>query len=132
MHVKERPARAALDPSKMGAASLRTFFNIASRWKLSEAEQMNILGLNNRSTLQKWKAGKVQKLSRDTLERISYVFGIFKAIGILLPIPERADAWMRAPNSASIFNGTSALDRMTRGHVSDLYVVRQYLDAQRG
>jgi hypothetical protein len=26
----------------------------------------------------------------------------------------------------------SALDRMLSGHVSDLFVIRQYLDAQRG
>jgi hypothetical protein len=116
----------------LGGPALRGFFNIAKQWALSEAEQMAILGLKSRSTLHSWKAGNVSKISRDTLERISYVFGIFKSINILLPIPERANAWMRKPNKAPLFNGQTALDRMTSGNVSDLYVVRQYLDAQRG
>ena len=30
------------------------------------------------------------------------------------------------------FAGKSALDRMVSGNVSDLYVVRQYIDGQRG
>ena len=44
----------------------------------------------------------------------------------------RADEWLRKPNSAPLFGGHSALDRMLGGQVADLYVVRQYLDAQRG
>ncbi|QDP18535.1 MbcA/ParS/Xre antitoxin family protein [Sphingomonas xanthus] len=122
----------ASSTNHLGGPALRGFFNIAKQWELSEVEQMAILGLKSRSTLQSWKAGNVSKISRDTLERISYVFGIFKAINILLPIPARANGWMRKPNKAPLFNGQSALDRMTSGNVSDLYVVRQYLDAQRG
>lgn len=125
-------AQNAVDPGRVSGAALRTFFNIAEKWNLGEADQMKVLGLSSRSTLQSWKAGRVQKLSKDTLERISYVFGIFKAINVLLPVPERADAWMRAANNAPLFGGGSALDRMTRGNVADLFVVRQYLDAQRG
>ena len=36
------------------------------------------------------------------------------------------------PNAAPLFGGRSALDRMLGGQVADLFVVRQYLDAQRG
>lgn len=122
----------ASSTNDLGGPALRGFFNIAKQWELSEAEQMAILGLKSRSTLHSWKAGNVSKISRDTLERISYVFGIFKAINILLPMPERANAWMRKPNKAAFLNGQSALGRMTAGNVSDLFIVRQYLDAQRG
>ena len=66
------------------------------------------------------------------LERISYVIGTYKALQILLPSEQAADAWIKAPNTAPLFGGRSALDRMLSGQVSDLYVVRQYLDAQRG
>jgi hypothetical protein len=116
----------------LGGPALRTFFKLAKAWELSEKEQMKLLGLNSRSTLHAWKAGRVSKLSRDTLERISYLLGIFKAINILLPDTKRADEWMRLPNKAPLFGGRSALDRMTTGNIGDLYVVRQYLDAQRG
>ena len=66
------------------------------------------------------------------LERISYVLGIYKALQILLPETERADAWVTTPNAAPLFGGDSALTRMLGGNVGDLYAVRQYLDAQRG
>jgi hypothetical protein len=51
---------------------------------------------------------------------------------ILLPEPAAADAWIKKPNSAPLFGGQSALDRMLSGNVGDLFVVRQYLDAMRG
>lgn len=69
-------------------------------------------------------------VARDTLERISYVLGIFRAINTLLPDKQIAADWVRRPNDASVFSGASALDRMLAGNVSDLFVVRQYLDAE--
>ena len=68
----------------------------------------------------------------DTLERISYMLGIFKALNILLPDEDAADRWIKKPNEAPIFGGKPALRRMLSGHVSDLFVVRQFLDSQRG
>lgn len=110
--------------------ALRTFFRIADAWKLKEQEQMRILGLDSRSTYQSWKRGAVVAIPKDALERISYVMGIYKGLQILLP--KTADDWVRKPNKSPIFGGRSALDRMASGNVSDLYVVRQYIDAQRG
>jgi hypothetical protein len=60
------------------------------------------------------------------------LLGIYKALQILLPDPQAADAWVRQPNQAPFFGGRSALERMLSGHVADLFVVRRYLDAQRG
>ena len=71
-------------------------------------------------------------IARDTLERISYVLGIYKGLQVLLPDPAAADGWVRKPNTASIFGGGSALERMLAGNVSDLYLVRNYLDVLRG
>ena len=79
-----------------------------------------------------WKRTGAGQLTRDTLERLSYVLGIYKALQVLLPSPEAADAWVRKPNAAPLFGGKPALARMLSGNVADLYVVRQYLDAQRG
>ena len=91
-----------------------------------------MLGSPPRSTFYKWKQGENVTLPHDVLERISYIFGIYAALQVLLPKPEAADAWIKKPNSAPLFGGKSALDRMLSGQVADLYVVRQYLDAQRG
>lgn len=113
-------------------AALRTFFRIAQAWRLTADESATLLGVP-RSTMFRWKNGRAPApLPRDTLERLSLVFGIYKALQVLFPVPERADAWLRRPNDAPLFGGRSALDRMLGGHVADLYVVRQYLDAQRG
>ncbi|MEP7043077.1 MAG: MbcA/ParS/Xre antitoxin family protein [Dokdonella sp.] len=116
----------------LGAPALRAFFAIAERWNLRVNEQRRLLGEPPESTFYKWKRERDAVLSRDVLERISYVLGIFKNLGILFPEPERADAWVRKSNGAPTFGGQSALERMLSGNVADLYVVRQYLDAQRG
>lgn len=117
----------------LSAAGLRAFFNIARDWGLSTDEQMVLLGAPGRSTFFKWKAApETADLKRDTLERLSYLLGIYKALQILLPAATAADAWVKKPNSAPLFGGRSALDRMLGGNVADLVAVRQYLDARRG
>lgn len=124
---------AAPSIADMSAAGLRAFFNIARDWNLAIDEQIVLLGSPGRSTFFKWKAAPSSaRLSRDTLERLSLLLGIYKALQILLPEPAAADAWVKRPNSAPPFGGASALDRMLAGNVGDLVAVRQYLDAMRG
>jgi hypothetical protein len=123
------------NPAKTAGAALRTFFNIARDWDLSAEQAMTMLGFDERtrSTYFKWKRDpESARLSKEKLERLSYIFGIYKDLQVLLPKPESADSWIHRPNTAIPFGGRSALDRMLSGHVADLYVVRQYLDAQRG
>ncbi len=121
-----------VDPRTASGPALRTFFKIAERWDLNVEEQMRLLGVTARSTFFKWKQDQGGRLTMDTLERISYILGIFKSLNILLPQETAADAWIKKPNDAAIFGGKSAAERMLSGRVSDLFVVRQYLDAQRG
>ena len=116
----------------LSGPALRTFFRIAELWRLSVEEQMTLLGVTARSTFFKWKKDNDALLSKDTLERISYILGIYKALQVLLPDAEAADNWVRQPNDAAPFAGRSALQRMLSGNVADLYEVRNYLDAQRG
>lgn len=123
----------AAKPTNLSAAGLRAFFNIAHDWGLSGEEQMVLLGSPGRSTFFKWKSSpETTELKRDTLERLSYILGIYKALQILLPDPSAADAWVNKPNTAPLFGGKTALARMLGGNVSDLVAVRQYLDARRG
>lgn len=119
-------------PADLTGPALRAFFELAERWNLRVAEQRKLLGDPPESTFYKWKRERDGALGRDTLERISYLLGIFKALAILFPDPARADAWLRKPNMAPTFGGHSALERILSGNVADLFVVRQYLDAQRG
>lgn len=129
--IEARPA-APLDRKGLSGPALRMFFRIAGLWGLSVDEQMTLLGLSARSTFFKWKKNPDVVLSRDTLERISYIAGIYKALQILLPDEKAADAWVKRPNTAPPFGGRSALDRMMSGQVADLFLVRQYVDAECG
>lgn len=129
MQSQTAPAKGSKD---LSGPALRSFFRIADLWRLSNEEQMALLGEPGRSTFFKWRKEQTGSLSRDTLERISYVLGIYKALQILLPNGAAADEWVKRPNTAPLFGGRSALERMLSGQVTDLFVVRQYLDAQRG
>lgn len=131
MTTEARPA-VAIDRKGLSGPGLRAFFRIAELWGLSVDEQMALLGVTARSTFFKWKKDPNTVLPKDTLERISYILGIYKALQILLPDEKAADDWVKRPNAAPLFGGRSAIERMLSGQVADLYVVRQYLDAQRG
>ncbi|WP_237704374.1 MbcA/ParS/Xre antitoxin family protein [Rheinheimera sp. A13L] len=118
------------DPEKTAQVALSVFFNIMNAWQVKAKDQMVLLGKPAESTFYNWKKGKIASLSPDTLERISYVMGIYKALGILFASREQADAWPQKPNAA--FNNETALDFMLKGSVMHLSDMRRYLDAQRG
>ena len=108
----------------------RAFFRIMDAWEVRDPEARVLLGKPSRTTFYAWKKGEGGKLSHDTLERVSYVLGIYKALQILFSSPEQADAWMKKPNTA--FGGQSGLSHALGGRVVDLAHVRQYLDFIRG
>jgi len=138
LRVEEPPAPgfaplAAADVQRLSAAGLRAFVRIAEAWGLSLDEQLVLLGQPPRSTFYAWrKSPEAARLPRDTLERLSNLLGIYKSLQILLPEPVAADAWVRQPNQAPLFAGRSALQVMMGGNVSDLNLVRRYLDGVRG
>ena len=113
-----------------GRVGLRAFFKITKLWELNPVETAQLLGQTDLNAIDAWASEEGPDINKDTLQRISYILGIFKAVNILLPIPERANDWMRRPNKGPIFRGQSALERMTTGKVSDLCLVRNYLNAE--
>jgi len=121
-----------LPAAELGGPALRSFFGLAESWNLRIADQRKLLGDPPESTFYKWKRQQDGTPGRDVIERISYLLGIWKNLQILFPDTTQADAWLNKPNQAALFGGHSALQRMLSGNVADLYVVRQYLDAQRG
>jgi hypothetical protein len=130
--MSARPLPETTPAQALGGPALRAFFKLAEHWQLRIADQRKLLGDPPESTFYKWKRQQDGLLGRDTIERISYLLGIWKALQILFPDPPQADAWLHKPNQTSLFGGQSALERMLSGNVADLFVVRQYLDAQRG
>jgi hypothetical protein len=125
-----RPAPAAPNPQQLARAGLATFFRIADLWELDAPQQMALLGLTSRTTFFRWKKSAPAALPPDTLERLSHVFGIYKSLEILLP-GTAAASWVHRPNAAPLFEGRPALELMLGG-VAGLFLVRAYLDGERG
>ena len=120
------------DPQRASAPAIRTFTRIADRWGLSAQERWRLLGIPKSTYYSYLEKPERARLSHDTLERVSYILGIFKALAILLPRRAAADSWLRRSNAAPVFNGHAPLELMLGGKVASLYLVRRYLDGERG
>ncbi|MDQ0392125.1 MbcA/ParS/Xre antitoxin family protein [Labrys monachus] len=120
-----RAAAAEID----AAAAMRGFFMIMEAWRAGAEESRAILGSPPERTYYSWRTGKGVRVPQDTLRRIGYVAGIYKALQIVYSDPHLADGWVSRPNRA--FGGQTPLQRMSAGDVTDLAAVRSYLDAAR-
>ncbi len=118
------------DTKQVSQTALKVFFNITQEWGLSAQEEMSLLGEPARSTFYKWRQTQGPALPRDTLERISYVMGVYKALRVLFPTQAQANQWPKKINRD--FGGESALSVMLKGSLINLADVRRYLDAMRG
>lgn len=124
-----QPGSAAAAGTDGIPAAMEAFSNLSEAWGLSTEEQITLLGTPGRSTFFKWKKSG-GNLPNDTVERISHLLSIYKALQILLPDHHAADAWVKKDND--FFEGQSALEVMLNGQVADIYRVREYVNAQRG
>lgn len=110
-------------------AALRGFFGIANVWGVGAEDARILLGAPPERTFYAWRAGQGVRVPADTLRRIGYVAGIYKALQILYSDPQLADTWVNRPNRA--FGEQTPLQRMRAGDMVDLAAVRSYLDAAR-
>ena len=122
---RARTGRTGVIPSD----ALRGFFLIMEAWKVSAEDARVLLGAPAERTYYAWRGGNGVRVPADTLRRIGYIAGIYKALQILYSDPRLADGWVRRPNKA--FAGQTPLQRMCGGDVVDLAAVRSYLDAAR-
>jgi hypothetical protein len=124
-HADAAPNFSTLDTR----STMEVFSWLAELWGLSTDQQLKLLGSPARSTMFKWKK-EGGLIPEDTRERISHLVNINKCLRIIMPNPSVAHEWLFKPND--YFRGQTALDRMLEGKMSNIYEVRQYLDAQRG
>jgi hypothetical protein len=121
---------------RLSAPGLRTFVAIADLWELTEEQRLLTLGYPSRSTYHHWckqaREHGVFTLDVDVLTRISLVFGIHQALGILFPAERLAVDWLRTPHNALVFGGRPPLDLVTSGSQDGLLTVRRFLDGARG
>ena len=109
--------------------ALRGFFHIMDAWGVPAEDARILLGSPAERTFYAWRKGDGARVSEDTLRRIGYVAGIYKALQILYSDTDLADGWVKRPNRA--FAGQTPLNRMRGGDVTDLAAVRTYVDAAR-
>ncbi len=117
---------------KKGQVALKGFFRIADEWQCSTQEKIALLGGVSRSTLHKWGKLPQIRLQRDTMERISLIMGIYKALQVLYPTHERANRRIRLQTAEPPFGGKSAIEFMAQGSMRHLMLARRYFDARRG
>ena len=106
----------------------RAALNLFAKWDITDEQSSVLVDLPIR-TFRRWKAGDVGRIDRDGKARLSNLIGIHKALRIIFNQPERGYRWMKSANEAF---GTSALEVMLGGELTDLMRVRRYLDSERG
>lgn len=121
---------------RLSAPALRTFVAIADLWGLNEEQRRLVLGYPSRSTYQNWmkqarEHGDVT-LDVDALMRLSGVFGIHQALGVLFADAREQLGWLKGPHDAPLFGGQKPLSLITSGSLDGILQVRRFLDAARG
>lgn len=113
--------------------AVRAFLGLARVWKLSVAEQLELLGSGlTRQTLSNWAGREKASLSADELMRISFLLAIYEGLQrIWRNAPAEADKWIRRPRKEAPFEGATPLDYMRRG-IPALERTRVYLDSVAG
>jgi Protein of unknown function (DUF2384) len=125
---QSRPATERM-PLDRQRHALEGFFGMMERWGVDNERSRRILGAPAERTFFEWKKGKAVRVPEDTLRRIGYVAGIWKALQIVYADAKLADRWIKQPNT--YFGGQTPLERMAAGDVTDLAAVRAYVDAAR-
>jgi len=117
---------------ELSPTAIRAFKDIAHLWKLTPREQRIVLGVIPQSTYTKYmRDPEGAVLSYDTLQRVSLMLGIFKAINVLIPDEQLADEWLSRPNAHPLFKGRSAKELILDGGIEGMGAVRAYLDTER-
>lgn len=117
---------------RLSATAIKAFVKIAGRWDLTESQARGLLGGIASSTFHAWKTEpKKQKLTQDTLVRISLVIGIYKALHMYFG-EEWADRWVTLGNRGSLFAGSAPIEYMIRQGQPGMLQVRRMLDAWHG
>jgi hypothetical protein len=116
---------------RLSPSALKAFFQIMGRWQVRDEDARALLGGVSNGPYYQMKKNPNRILDADTLLRVSYLVGIFKALHILHS-GALADEWVRLPNTNRLFAGQSPLAYMLAGGMPAMQTVRRLLDARRG
>ena len=119
------------------SVAAKAMIRLATHWALTESQLATLMSLSV-PTIQRWKKqvranGQLSTaLGPDTLDRISYLLGIYKALHLLFSNDEQANGWIKRANSSPTFAEMTPLDYMLQGHMHHLAHVQRHLDGWRG
>jgi uncharacterized protein (DUF2384 family) len=116
---------------RLSRSAIKAFLNIMEKWRVRDEDARALLGGMSNGPFYEMKKNPNRTLDADTLTRLSYLVGIFKALNILYS-EALADAWIQRPNANRIFGGQTPLAYMIKGGLPAMQVVRRLLDARRG
>jgi antitoxin Xre/MbcA/ParS-like protein len=114
--------------ARRGHVALKGFFKIGERWGCSDEELKQLLGGISETTLKHYQTLPNEELPKSVLLRVSYVMGIYRAVGTLFQNPNQGHRHVRRPSNADPFNGSSALNYMLIGTEESLEKTRRYFD----
>lgn len=127
MNPRTKPAKPISD-----AIAWKSLQALVQRFHFSEMDATVLMGEMARSTYQKGIHKHTGNLSRDQIERISYLLGIYKSLRILFIDSAQALTWIDRPNTLPPFNGMTPKEYMLEGSLVRLAEVRRCLDFWRG
>ena len=108
------------------------FIKTCQRWRLSEAQQITLLGYEGCEALgRELLAGRLLQPSQDVRDRTGYVLGISIGLGTLFneaAEPERL--WLNKPHSN--LAGKSPLEFMLEGQMKNIMIVAAIVEQERG
>ena len=102
-------------------------------WRISTADQLELLGLSrtSRAQLSKYRNGGAVPSSRDMLDRIGWLLSIHKSLRLLYPRNENIRyTWVKRRNR--ILDDQRPLDIMAHQGLIGIARVARYLDFLRG
>ena len=114
--------------AQVSRVALKAFWRVCERWHLDDVCAARILGVDA-TKAELTKAEPFDTATPDMLVRISQILGIYSALHQLLPAVQ-ADQWVHARNTAPMYRGDAAIERIAGGTLDDLRAVREYLEAQ--
>lgn len=106
MFLQPATRRAARHAS---TTALRRFFLIADAWELSPLQQCRLLRIPSPQVLARYRLGQAPRLSASRQERAALIASVQHSLAAESADPDRAWAWVHAPQDAPPFGGDSPL-----------------------
>lgn len=108
--------------------ALRIFSRLTEDWRLDDEQQAKLLGFESADAFNAFSQSG-EPAPEELILRISHILDIYRAARTFLPNDELVRRWIFSPNRTQLFGGQRPIDRLLRGRMEDIIVVRDYLEA---